>query len=47
MKQHKYESSSDYFDKALEILEDLHGKDAVELIPVYQGLGHVGVEVFL
>ena len=34
------------YESALEILEDLHGKDSVKLIPVYQGMGLVNQELF-
>ena len=35
--------AQEYFEKALEIIEDRFSKESSKLIPVYQGLGTVGV----
>ena len=40
-KSQKHAMSQEYFEKALDIIEDRFGKESSKLIPVYQGMGTV------
>ena len=40
-KQQKQAMATSYFEKAQDVIEACDGKDSLDLIPVYQGLGKI------